>query len=64
DIAAKPDLPDFRNVISPAEEERLAELVGFQLDQELVDAFIRSIRDDYGVTLNNSQIDALFADGL
>lgn len=53
-----------RNLISPAEEQRLAELVGFQLDQELVDAFISSIREDYGVTLNNSQIDALFSDGL
>lgn len=53
-----------RNLISPAEQAQLAELIGFQLDQELVEAFVTSIREDYGVTLNNAQIDALFSDGL
>lgn len=53
-----------RSQISPADEARLAELVGMQLDQELVDAFITAIRDDYGVKVNQAQIDALFSDGL
>jgi peptidyl-prolyl cis-trans isomerase D len=52
-----------RSAISPVEEARLAELVGMQLDQELVSAFVDGIRDDYGVKINQSQIDALFNDG-
>ena len=52
-----------RSTISPAEEARLAELVGLQLDQELVEAFVNAIRDDYGVKINQSQVDALFNDG-
>ncbi len=52
-----------RSTVSPAEEARLAELVGAQLDQELVSAFVDGIRDDYGVKINQSQIDALFNDG-
>jgi peptidyl-prolyl cis-trans isomerase D len=53
-----------RNAIPPAEEEQIASLVGYQLDQELLEAFVTSIRDDYGVKINSAQIDALFADGL
>lgn len=53
-----------RNSISPAEEERLRELVGYQIDQELVEAFVQTVRDDYGVTINQSQIDAIFSDNL
>lgn len=53
-----------RNAIPPAEEEQIASLVGYQLDQELLEAFVISIRDDYGVKINRAQIDALFADGL
>lgn len=52
-----------RNVIPPTEEQQIAMLVGYQLDQELLQAFILAIRDDYGVKINNAQIDALFADG-
>ena len=53
-----------RNAIPPAEEEQIASLVGYQLDQELLEAFVISIRDDYGVKINRAQVDALFADGL
>lgn len=52
-----------RNMIGPAEQAQLAGNVGRLLDQELVDAFVLSIRDDYGVKVNNAQIDAMFADG-
>ena len=52
-----------RNMIGPAEQAQLAGNVGRLLDQELVDAFVMSIRNDYGVKVNNAQIDAMFADG-
>ncbi|WP_375203019.1 peptidylprolyl isomerase [Hyphococcus sp.] len=52
-----------RSAISPPEEQRLAELVGMQLDQELISAFVEGIREDYGVKINQSQIDAIFNDG-
>ena len=52
------------NTVTPEQEGQLRELVGYQLDQELVDAFVQSIRDDYGVKADQAQIDALFADGL
>lgn len=50
--------------VPPAQKERLREMIGFQLDQELVEAFVLTIRDDYGVKINQSQIDALFSDNL
>ena len=52
-----------RNQISPQEVEQIREMIGFQLDQELLEAFVLSIRDDMGVKINSEQIDALFRDG-
>lgn len=52
-----------RNAISPTEIALLSSRVGLQLDQELIEAFVNSIREDYGVKINASQIDALFSDG-
>ncbi len=52
-----------RSLVTAAEQERFAELVGLQLDQELVEAFITSVRDDYGVKIDRAQIDAMFTDG-
>ena len=36
--------------------------LGYQLDRELMDAFVASLRDDYGVKTNRTQLDALFTD--
>jgi len=52
-----------RNAISPAEVDNLALQMGLQLDQELIEAFVASVREDYGVNVNQAQIEALFADG-
>ncbi len=52
------------NAIPPAQVEQLKQLIGYQIDQELVEAFILAIREDYGVKINQAQIDALFADNL
>ncbi len=49
--------------IPPQQTDQLKQLIGYQLDQELIEAFILTIRDDYGVKLNQTQLDALFADG-
>ncbi|WP_411818175.1 SurA N-terminal domain-containing protein [Hyphococcus sp. DH-69] len=52
-----------RNQIAPQEVEQIRQMFGFQLDQELLEAFVLSIRDDMGVKVNNDQIEALFRDG-
>ncbi len=52
------------NAIPPEQKEQLKQMIGFQLDQELVEAFILTVREDLGVKVNQSQIDALFADSL
>ncbi len=36
--------------------------LGFQLDQELIEAFLQSVREDYDVKVNQAQIDAIFGD--
>ncbi len=51
-----------RSDVPPAAQEQIAQLVGRQLDQEMIEAFILAIREDYGVTINDAQLDALFAD--
>lgn len=48
--------------IPPAAREQLSSLVGRQVDQEMIEAFVLAIRDDYGVKINQSQIDAIFSD--
>ncbi len=49
--------------ISPDDISTFAQYVGGQLGQELVDAFTDTIVADAGVKINQTQIDALFADG-
>ncbi|PQA85345.1 peptidylprolyl isomerase [Hyphococcus luteus] len=51
-----------RSAVPPAAQEQLAQLVGRQIDQELIEAFINAIREDYGVKINQSQLEALFSD--
>jgi peptidyl-prolyl cis-trans isomerase D len=48
--------------LPPAAREQLASLVGRQLDQEMIEAFVVAIRDDYGVKINQSQLDTIFGD--
>jgi peptidyl-prolyl cis-trans isomerase D len=49
--------------IPPDQAERYAQYVGYQLDQELLDAFLAGLREDYDVTVNQARIDALFSEG-
>ncbi|WDI31089.1 SurA N-terminal domain-containing protein [Hyphococcus flavus] len=52
------------STIPPEQVDQFKQMIGYQLDQELVEAFVLSLREDYGVKLNQSQIDALFNDSL
>lgn len=52
-----------RNEIPLNEQALFGQYVGFQLDQELLDAFVSSVRDDYGVNVNRAQLSALYSDG-
>lgn len=48
---------------TPAEQQDIyRQYLGYQLDRELLDAFVSTIRDDYGVKTNATKLDALFAD--
>lgn len=37
--------------------------LGYQLDQELVEAFLTSVQNDIDIKINQTQIDAIFAEG-
>ena len=50
------------NQIPPEQVGLLEQYLGYQLDQELVDAFITAVRDDQDVKINQAQLDAIFGD--
>ena len=48
---------------TPLEQQNIyRQYLGYQLDRELLEAFITLIRDDIGVKTNSAQLDALFTD--
>lgn len=62
-VAVIRDIGFLPGSVPPAGRQQFAQLVGRQLDQELIEAFILAIREDYGVKINQAQIDAIFSDG-
>lgn len=48
--------------ISPAQISGFARFIGQQMDQEMIDAFAKTVRDDAKVKINKTQIDQLFGD--
>ena len=56
------DIAFAPGTIDPNQRAIYEQYLGFQLEQELVDAFIRLVREDAGVTVNRERIDALFTD--
>ena len=49
--------------MTPPEQQNIyGQYLGYQLDQELLEAFVTEIREDYGVKVTQSQIEALFSD--
>ncbi|MCA8887433.1 MAG: peptidyl-prolyl cis-trans isomerase [Parvularculaceae bacterium] len=49
--------------VSPDDVSMFAQYIGSQLDQELLDAYATAVRNDYGVKINQTQIDEFFSDG-
>ncbi len=50
------------NDIPPEQQNIYSQYLGYQLDQELLEAFVTTLREDYGVKMNRAQLDILFAD--
>ncbi len=53
---------DFGRV-NPASAASFGQFVSNQINQEIVETFATSVRDERGVRINQTQINALFADG-
>jgi len=51
-----------RNSVSPAEVDIFRQYIGYQLDQEMLEAFITEVRDEYGVKINRAQLDLVFGE--
>lgn len=63
-IAEIRDVGFLPSAIPPAAREQISSLVGRQLDQEMIEAFVLAVRDDYGVKVDQAQIEALFSNDL
>ncbi|MEO1251800.1 MAG: peptidyl-prolyl cis-trans isomerase [Pseudomonadota bacterium] len=46
---------------SPDQESFFGQFLGYQLDQELIEAFLADVRDNYDIKINQAQVDALFS---
>ncbi len=49
--------------VGPDQIAAFGRFIGNQMDQELVDAYARAVRDDYKVKINKAQIDTQFTEG-
>ncbi|MEM6414090.1 MAG: SurA N-terminal domain-containing protein [Pseudomonadota bacterium] len=49
--------------IDPRQSALLDQYLGYQLDQELLEAYVGAVRDDLGVKTNQAQINSIFSDG-
>ncbi len=49
--------------VPPEQAAFYGQYLGYQLDQELIEAFLTSVRDRYDVTINQTQLDAIFSEG-
>ncbi len=52
------------NQVPPEQVNAFEQYLGYQLDQELVDAFIVAVRDDFDVKINQTRLDAIFGEDL
>ncbi|MEM9013534.1 MAG: SurA N-terminal domain-containing protein [Pseudomonadota bacterium] len=52
-----------RSTVSPQEAKSYRDFLGYQLDQELLQAYVDGVREDFGVRVDRSQLDTLFTDG-
>ncbi len=49
--------------VPPEQASFFAQYLGYQLDQDLIEAFLQSVRDEYDVKVNQTQLDVLFGQG-
>lgn len=49
--------------MAPDQAAFFSQYLGYQLDQELIEAFLSSVRDDYDVKVNQARLDAIFVEG-
>ncbi len=49
--------------VGPDEIAAFSQYVGAQLSQELIDAYATAVRDDFGVKVNQAQIDQMYSEG-
>ena len=49
--------------VPPEQAAFYGQYLGYQLDQELIEAFLTSVRDKYEVKINQAQLDAIFGEG-
>lgn len=63
-IAEVREIGFARNEIGPGEIDLFRQFVGYQLDQELLEAYVSTLRDDYGVHIDQAQLDLVFSEGL
>ncbi|GJL95031.1 MAG: peptidyl-prolyl cis-trans isomerase [Hyphococcus sp.] len=48
------------NTVPPDQRQLLGQYLGYQLDQEIVEAFVSAVRSDVDIKVNQSQLDAIF----
>ncbi len=49
--------------VPPEQATFYGQYLGYQLDQDLIEAFLTSVQNEYDIKINQAQLDALFADG-
>lgn len=60
-VATINDVVISTNAAPPEQQAFYRQYLGYQLDQELIDAFLIEVRNEYDVKINQAQIDALFS---
>lgn len=61
-VAVVDDIKFGAAPVGPEQITAFGRFVGSQMDQELIDAYAKAVRDDYKVKVNDAQIEAQFAE--
>jgi peptidyl-prolyl cis-trans isomerase D len=55
------DIDFARHLVGPGEQIGFSQYVGYQIDQELLEAYILALREDYGVRIDEQAVARIFA---
>lgn len=61
-VAQIRDITFARNIVTPADEASFAQYLDYQMNQEIADAYIESLKKDYGVRIDQAAIDTIFSE--